>query len=98
MTIFVFDRITSCYGTPTMFVDMLNVQQQKPRDLSSLSTGVMAGASCPQELVSAVIDKLNMKDIVVRFFIVDATMKQLLVNMKEFTVKMFSFKPLCTAI
>nr|XP_053656123.1 uncharacterized protein LOC128704931 [Cherax quadricarinatus] len=57
------ERASSCYGTPTMFVDILNVQRRKPRDISSLSTGVMAGAPCPQELVMAVMDELNMEGL-----------------------------------
>ncbi|XP_042231461.1 medium-chain acyl-CoA ligase ACSF2, mitochondrial-like isoform X2 [Homarus americanus] len=61
------ERITSCYGTPTMFVDILNVQQRLLKDVSSLSTGIMAGAPCPQELVMAVMNDLNMKDFLVMY-------------------------------
>lgn len=61
------ERITSCYGTPTMFVDVLNAQRRKPRDLSSLSTGIMAGAPCPPELVMSLINELNMKDFLVMY-------------------------------
>ncbi|KAK7082678.1 Acyl-CoA synthetase member 2 mitochondrial [Halocaridina rubra] len=61
------ERITSCYGTPTMFVDILNAQRTKPRDMSSLSTGYMAGAPCPKELVLAVMSELNMKDFLVMY-------------------------------
>ncbi|KAK8724645.1 hypothetical protein OTU49_011186 [Cherax quadricarinatus] len=61
------ERVSSCYGTPTMFVDILNEQRRKPRDISSLSTGIMAGAPCPQELVMAVMNDLNMKDFMVMY-------------------------------
>lgn len=61
------EKITSCYGTPTMFVDNLNAQHTRPRDLKSLSTGIMAGAPCPQELVKAVMNDLNMKDFLVLY-------------------------------
>ncbi|XP_069936641.1 medium-chain acyl-CoA ligase ACSF2, mitochondrial [Cherax quadricarinatus] len=61
------ERASSCYGTPTMFVDILNVQRRKPRDVSSLSAGVMAGAPCPQELVMAVMNELNMTDVLVAY-------------------------------
>ncbi|XP_069937609.1 medium-chain acyl-CoA ligase ACSF2, mitochondrial [Cherax quadricarinatus] len=60
------ERASSCYGTPTMFVDILNVHRRKPRDVSSLSAGVMAGAPCPQELVMAVMNELNMKGLTVK--------------------------------
>ena len=58
-------RCTSLYGTPTMFVDILNLPDLKSYDLSSLSTGYMAGAPCPQSIVKAVVHELHMKDFVV---------------------------------
>lgn len=48
-----------------MFVDMLEVQRQKKFDLSSVETGIMAGAPCPQELCKNVVSEMNMKDFVV---------------------------------
>ena len=35
-------------GTPTMFVDMLAVARSTRPDVSSVKTGLMAGAPCPQ--------------------------------------------------
>ncbi|XP_068223553.1 medium-chain acyl-CoA ligase ACSF2, mitochondrial-like [Palaemon carinicauda] len=61
------ERLTSCYGTPTMFVDILNAQRGAQRNMSSLSTGIMSGAPCPQELVLALINEMNMKDILVMY-------------------------------
>ncbi|KAK8403236.1 hypothetical protein O3P69_000400 [Scylla paramamosain] len=61
------ERLTTCYGTPTMFVDILNAQRKVQRDLSSLSTGIMAGAPCPPELVMSLINELNMKDFLVMY-------------------------------
>lgn len=61
------ERLTSCYGTPTMFVDILNAQRRKNRDMSSLSTGIMAGAPCPPELVMSVMNELHMKDFLVMY-------------------------------
>jgi fatty-acyl-CoA synthase len=58
-------RCTSLYGTPTMFVDILNLPDLNSYDLSSLSTGYMAGAPCPQSIVKAVVHDLHMKDFVV---------------------------------
>jgi len=59
------ERCTSIYGTPTMFVDMLSVARQTKPDFSSVLTGIMAGAPCPQELCKNVMAELNMKDFVV---------------------------------
>ncbi|XP_037799315.1 LOW QUALITY PROTEIN: medium-chain acyl-CoA ligase ACSF2, mitochondrial-like, partial [Penaeus monodon] len=61
------EKITSCYGTPTMFVDILNSHRKNPTDLSAISTGIMAGAPCPQELVMAVMTDLKMKDFLVMY-------------------------------
>ena len=49
-----------------MFVDMLRNQREKKFDLSSMETGVMAGAPCPQELCRNIIDDMNMKNFTVR--------------------------------
>lgn len=48
-----------------MFVDILNSHRKNPTDLSAISTGIMAGAPCPQELVMAVMTDLKMKDFLV---------------------------------
>ncbi|KAK3878699.1 hypothetical protein Pcinc_016683 [Petrolisthes cinctipes] len=61
------EKITSVYGTPTMFVDILTNQRKKKRDLSSLSDGLMAGAPCPQELVNFVMDELHMEKFLVLY-------------------------------
>ena len=48
-----------------MFVDMLNVQRSQGHNISSLSTGIMAGSPCPQELCKAITKELNMTKFVV---------------------------------
>ncbi len=64
-----FYRCTSLYGTPTMFVDILNLPELKSYDITSLSTGYMAGAPCPQSIVKAVVHDLHMKDFVVGYLL-----------------------------
>ena len=61
-------RCTALYGVPTMFVAMLEeARQARPAafDLSSLRTGVMAGASCPIETMQRVIDEMHMKEVTI---------------------------------
>ena len=41
------ERATALYGVPTMFIAMLDHPQRAGFDLSSLRTGIMAGATCP---------------------------------------------------
>jgi fatty-acyl-CoA synthase len=48
-----------------MYVDILNLPDLKQYDLKSLSTGIMAGAPCPEEIAKGTIKDLNMKDFAV---------------------------------
>uniref|UniRef100_A0AAX7UV96 Medium-chain acyl-CoA ligase ACSF2, mitochondrial n=1 Tax=Astatotilapia calliptera TaxID=8154 RepID=A0AAX7UV96_ASTCA len=57
------ERCTFIYGTPTMYVDMLNQPDLTKYDLSSVEGGIMAGSPCPQELVKKVFSDLNAKEI-----------------------------------
>ena len=49
-----------------MFVDMLHLNDLKDYDLTSLSTGCMGGAPCPESIVKSVVNDLHMKDFVVQ--------------------------------
>src|SRR5690606_7512139 len=48
------ERCTALYGVPTMFVAELEHPEFDSFDLSSLRTGVMAGAPCPIEVMKKV--------------------------------------------
>jgi fatty-acyl-CoA synthase len=48
------ERVTVHHGVPTSFVTELREIAENPRDLSSLRTGVVAGAPVPEELVSRI--------------------------------------------
>ena len=50
------ERCTSLYGVPTMFIAELDHPRFAEFDLSSLRTGIMAGAPCPVELMKQVVD------------------------------------------
>ena len=49
------EKCTALYGVPTMFVAMLDHPDFKSFDLSSLRTGIMAGAPCPIEVMKKVV-------------------------------------------
>jgi fatty-acyl-CoA synthase len=55
-------RCTSLYGVPTMFIAELDHPDFRTFDLSSLRTGVMAGAPCPIEIMRRVIRDMNMAE------------------------------------
>lgn len=54
------ERCTALYGVPTMFIAELNHPMFDMFDMSSLRTGIMAGALCPIELMKRVSEKMYM--------------------------------------
>ena len=61
------EKCTALHGVPTMFVAETELPDIDNYDLSSLRTGVMAGAPCPLELMHKVIDTLNMAEITIMY-------------------------------
>ena len=61
------EKCTAVHGVPTMFIAMLEHTQFPQFDFSSLRTGIMAGSPCPIEVMKKVIDKMNMREIVIVF-------------------------------
>lgn len=57
------ERCTALYGVPTMFIAELNHPMFNLFDVSSLRTGIMAGALCPIELMRQVTEKLHVTHI-----------------------------------
>ena len=61
------EKCTALHGVPTMFVAETDFPNVAEYELSTLRTGVMAGAPCPLELMHQVIDKLNMSEITIMY-------------------------------
>ena len=59
------ERCTALYGVPTMFIAELDHPQFGDFDLSSLRTGVMAGAPCPAPIMQRVIAHMHMRDVTI---------------------------------
>ena len=59
------ERCTALYGVPTMFIAELDHPDFASFDLSSLRTGVMAGATCPIEIMKRVIADMHMKEVTI---------------------------------
>ncbi len=57
------EKCTAIYGVPTMFIAELNHPMFNMFDMSSLRTGIMAGAGVPVELMKQVIDKMHMPEV-----------------------------------
>ena len=52
-------RCTAIHGTPTMFLRELKVLRTDKYDTSSLRTGIMAGAPCPEDLMRATLEEMG---------------------------------------
>ncbi len=59
------ERCTALYGVPTMFIAELGREDFPSYDLSSLRTGIMAGAPCPIEVMRKVIDRMHMSQVTI---------------------------------
>lgn len=61
------EKCTALHGVPTMFIAELNHPDFGKYDLSTLRTGIMAGAPCPIETMKEVIAKMNMREVVIAY-------------------------------
>jgi fatty-acyl-CoA synthase len=61
------ERCTALYGVPTMFLAELEDPEFDRFDLTSLRTGVMAGALCPEPLMRKVIDKMHLPEMTIAY-------------------------------
>lgn len=61
------EKATALYGVPTMFIAMLDHPQRASFDLSSLRTGIMAGATCPIEVMRRVISEMHMSEVQIAY-------------------------------
>jgi fatty-acyl-CoA synthase len=59
------ERCTSLYGVPMMFIAELEHPSFAAHDLTSLRTGVMAGASCPIEVMRDVQARMGMREVTI---------------------------------
>ena len=61
------EQCTALYGVPTMFIAELAHPDFNSYDLSSLRTGIMAGAPCPVETMERVMGEMNMTDVTIAY-------------------------------
>ncbi len=61
------ERATSLYGVPAMFIAELGLPDFASYDLSSLRTGMMAGAPCPVEVMKRVISEMNCRELTIGY-------------------------------
>ncbi len=61
------EKCTALYGVPTMFIAELEHPDFAKFDLSSLRTGMMAGAPCPIEVMRRVNSEMNMREVTIGY-------------------------------
>ncbi len=61
------EHCTAVHGVPTMFIAELELPEFGDFDLSSLRTGIMAGAPCPETLMRRVMDDMHCREILIGY-------------------------------
>jgi len=61
------ERCTAVHGVPTMFIAALEHPRFREFDVSSLRTGIMAGAPCPPALMKRVIGEMHCEEILIGY-------------------------------
>jgi fatty-acyl-CoA synthase len=61
------ERCTALHGVPTMFIAEMEHPEFSRFDLTSLRTGIMAGAPCPIEVMRRAITQMNLREITIAY-------------------------------
>ena len=61
------EKCTALHGVPTMFIAELDTPDFSDFELGSLRTGIIAGSTCPIELMKRLIAEMDLKEIVIGY-------------------------------
>lgn len=61
------EKCTALHGVPTMFIAAVNHPDINQYNLKTLRRGIMAGSTCPIEVMKQVMDKLQMTEITIAY-------------------------------
>jgi fatty-acyl-CoA synthase len=67
------ERCTALLGVPTMFIAELEQMDFHSFDTTSLRTGIMAGALCPEPLMRRVIDRMGLTELSIAYGLTEAS-------------------------
>ena len=67
------EKCTALYGVPTMFIAELHHPMFDMFDLTSLRTGIMAGAPCPIDTMNKVMTQMHCKDIIIVYGLTESS-------------------------
>lgn len=66
------ERCTALYGVPTMFRTQLDYPDFSRYSLTTLRTGIIAGATCPIDLMNGIIDRMHLAHLTVCYGMTEA--------------------------
>ncbi|WP_026941046.1 AMP-binding protein [Hellea balneolensis] len=61
------EKCTALHGVPTMFIAQLDLPNFKDFDVGPLRTGIIAGSTCPVELMNRLINDMELTEIVIGY-------------------------------
>ena len=61
------ERCTALHGVPTMFIAELDHPDFGRADLTTLRTGIMAGAPCPIETMKRVVSRMHLDEVTIAY-------------------------------
>ena len=67
------ERCTALYGVPTMFLAELECADFASYDLTSLRTGIMAGALCPEPVMRRVMTEMHLPEIAIAYGLTESS-------------------------
>jgi len=67
------EKCTVIQGVPTMFIRELNHPDFEKYDTTSLRTGIMAGATCPMEVMKRVMNEMHVSEITICYGLTEAS-------------------------
>ncbi len=67
------ERCTAIYGVPTMFIAELDHPDFDRYDLSTLRTGIMAGAPCPIDVMRRVVERMGAREMTIAYGLTEAS-------------------------
>jgi fatty-acyl-CoA synthase len=67
------ERCTAIYGSPSMFVALLEDPRFKAFHPSALRTGIVGGAPCPLALMERIVEKMGVRELALAYGITEAS-------------------------
>ncbi|MGV3729711.1 MAG: AMP-binding protein [Sphingopyxis sp.] len=61
------EKCAALYGVPTMFLGLMEHPDFASTDLSTLRTGIMGGAPCPEPVLRRVMNDMGMREVTIAF-------------------------------